>query len=162
MDASGRLEFAEITRRQGEGVMRARFWVEGDTLTGSLRGREAGILKQDLVVPPSFAFASPAIAAAGWVGDGSGAPGTASDVVCYVAPESFASPLGSTCVVTYRVAGREPVKVPAGSFRATHVARQSGTEASDWWLHPQLGVPVRGQILGGLEYVLEKLEVKGS
>jgi hypothetical protein len=155
----GRLKFAEITRRQGEGVMRARYWLDGDTLTGSLRGREAGILKQDLVVPPSFAFASPAIAAAALATPVAPSPDASSDVVCYVAPETFASPMGSTCVVTYRTAGSETVRVPAGEFRATHIARQSANEASDWWFHPDLNVPVRGQILGGAEYVLASLEV---
>ena len=67
-DAAGKLKFAEITKRQGEAVERARFFVEGDHLTGRLRGREAGILQQDLVLPPSFAFAAPAIAASGWMG----------------------------------------------------------------------------------------------
>jgi hypothetical protein len=58
-DAAGKLKFAEITKRQGEAVSRARFFVDGDTLSGRLRGREAGILQQDLVLPPSFAFATP-------------------------------------------------------------------------------------------------------
>jgi hypothetical protein len=51
------------------------------------------------------------------------------------------------------------VKTPAGEFRTTHLARQSGAEASDWWIHPDLGIPVRGQIVGGLEYVLTSLEL---
>ncbi len=158
--ADGRLDFAEITRRQGEGVMRARYWLDGDTLTGSLRGREAGILKQDLVVPPSFAFASPAIAAAALGGQPAATPESGSDIVCYVAPETFSAPLGSTCIVTYRSAGAETVRVPAGEFGATHLARQSGSEASDWWFHPDLNVPVRGQVYGGLEYTLASLEVR--
>ncbi len=39
--------------------------------------------------------------------------------------------MGSTCVVTSRTAGSETVRVPAGEFRATHIARQSANEASD-------------------------------
>jgi len=160
-DATGKLKFAEITKRQGEAVERARFFVEGDHLTGRLRGKEAGILQQDLVLPPSFAFAAPAIAASGWMGGGGRAAvaGPASQLVCYIAPSGFDSPLGSTCVVTRRVAGEEAVKTPAGEFRATHLLRQSRGEASDWWIHPDLGIPVRGQILGGMEYVLSSLEM---
>ncbi len=110
-------------------------------------------------MPASFAFASPAIAAAGWVGEpGLSAEAASTDIVCYVAPESFASPLGSTCIVTYRASGREAVKVPAGEFSAIRVARQSGAETFDWWLDPELGVPVRGQLVGGMEYVLASLE----
>ena len=157
-DATGKLKFAEITKRQGEAVERARFSVNGDQLTGSLRGREAGILRQDLVLPPSFAFAAPAIAASGWMGIAA-ASGATSQLVCYVAPSGYESPLGTTCVVTHRVAGEEAVKTPAGKFRTTHLARQSGAEASDWWIHPELGIPVRGQIVGGMEYVLSNLEV---
>ncbi|MFY9551557.1 MAG: hypothetical protein WAU32_10430, partial [Thermoanaerobaculia bacterium] len=93
-------------------------------------------------------------------GQPAASPDASSDVVCYVAPETFASPLGSTCVVTYRTAAAEAVRVPAGEFRATHVARQSASEVSDWWLHPDLNVPVRGQVLGGMEYVLASLEIK--
>ena len=157
-DAAGKLKFAEITKRQGEAVERARFFVEGDHLTGRLRGREAGILQQDLVLPPSFAFAAPAIAASGWMGIAAAA-GPASQLVCYIAPAGFDTPLGSTCVVTRRVAGEEAVKTPAGEFRATHLLRTSGGEASDWWIHPDLGIPVRGQILGGMEYVLSSLKM---
>jgi hypothetical protein len=157
-DADGRLKFAEITKRQGEAVERARFFVNGDQLTGRLRGREAGILQQDFVLPPSFAFATPAIATSGWMGLAAAA-GATSQLVCYVAPSGFESPLGSTCVVTHRVGGEEAVKTPAGEFRATRLARQSGTEASDWWIHPELGIPVRGQVVGGLEYVLSSLEM---
>jgi hypothetical protein len=157
-DATGKLKFAEITKRQGEAVERARFFVEGDHLTGRLRGKEAGILQQDLVLPPSFAFAAPAIAASGWMGLAAVA-GPASQLVCYIAPPGFDSPLGSTCVVTRRVAGEEAVKTPAGEFRATHLLRQSRGESSDWWIHPDLGIPVRGQILGGMEYVLSSLEM---
>jgi hypothetical protein len=160
-DATGKLKFAEITKRQGEAVERARFFVEGDHLTGRLRGKEAGILQQDLVLPPSFAFAAPAIAASGWMGEGglAAVAGPASQLVCYIAPSGFDSPLGTTCVVTRRVAGEEAVKTPAGEFRATHLFRQSRGEASDWWIHPDLGIPVRGQILGGMEYVLSSLKM---
>lgn len=158
IDEAGKLRFAEITKRQGEGVMRARFFMDKDTLTGRLRGREAGILQQEVVVPGSFAFASPAIATSGWVealsrGEASGG------LVCYVAPEEFESPLGTTCVVTHRMAGEETVRVPAGEFRAARFARQSDQEQSDWWLHPRLGIPVRGRVLGGMEYELTSLEV---
>jgi hypothetical protein len=90
------------------------------------------------------------------------ASGATSQLVCYVAPSGIESPLGTTCVVTHRVAGEEAVKVPAGEFRATHLARQSGTEASDWWMHPELGIPVRGQVVGGMEYVLSSLTVAPS
>jgi hypothetical protein len=160
-DAGGKLKFAEITKRQGEAVSRARFFIDGDTLLGRLRGKEAGILEQNLVLPPSFAFATPAIATSAWMGLAA-ASGATSQLVCYVAPSGIESPLGTTCVVTHRVAGEEAVKVPAGEFRATHLARQSGTEASDWWMHPELGIPVRGQVVGGMEYVLSSLTVAPS
>jgi len=29
----------------------------------------------------------------------------------------------------------------------------------DEWIHPELGIPVRGQVVGGLEYVLTNLEL---
>ena len=88
------------------------------------------------------------------------AAGPTSQLVCYVAPPGFDSPLGTTCVETHRVGGEEAVTVPAGEFRATRLARQSGAEASDWWIHPDLGIPVRGQIAGGMEYVLSSLSIQ--
>jgi hypothetical protein len=160
-DAAGKLKFAEITKRQGEAVSRARFFIDGETLLGRLRGKEAGILEQNLVMPPQFAFATPAIATSGWMAVAASGPAT-SQVVCYVAPAGMESPLGTTCVVTHRVAGEEAVRTPAGEFRATHLARQSGDEASDWWIHPELGIPVRGQIVGGMEYELSSLVVAPS
>jgi Thioredoxin len=159
-DAAGRLKFAEITKRQGEAVSRARYFLDGDTLLGRLRGKEAGILEQNLVLPPQFAFATPAIATSGWMSQAAAsATGAAptSQVVCYVAPTGMDSPLGTTCVVTHRIAGEEAVKTPAGEFKTTRLARQSGAEASDWWIHPDLGIPVRGQIVGGLSYELTSL-----
>ena len=159
-DAEGKLKFAEITKRQGEAVHRARFSVDGSRLRGHLRGKEAGILQQDIVLPPSFAFASPAIAASGWMGLAAAVAAPTSQLVCYVAPAGFDSPLGTTCVETHRVGGEEAVTVPAGEFRATRLARRSGTEASDWWIHPALGIPVRGQVAGGMEYVLASLTIQ--
>lgn len=159
-DAEGKLKFAEITKRQGEAVHRARFSVDGSRLRGHLRGKEAGILQQDLVLPPSFAFASPAIAGSGWMGLAAAAAAPTSQLVCYVAPPGFDSPLGTTCVETHRVGAAEAVTVPAGEFRATRLARRSDSEASDWWIHPDLGIPVRGQVVGGMEYVLASLTIQ--
>ena len=161
-DAAGKLKFAEITKRQGESVSRARFFIEGDTLLGRLRGKEAGILEQNLVLPPQFAFATPAIATSGWMGLAAASGSPSSQVVCYVAPSGMDSPLGTTCVVTHRIAGEEAVKTPAGEFKTTRLARQSGAEASDWWIHPDLGIPVRGQVVGGMEYVLSSLTLAPS
>jgi thiol-disulfide isomerase/thioredoxin len=158
-EPDGRLAFAEVTRRQGEGVMRARWWLDGGLLTGRLRGREAGILQQEITVGNDFAFASPAIAAAGWMSAAAPAKTAVEQVVCYVAPDTFESPLGTTCVVLFRPAGEERAVVPAGEFATTRLARQSGTEFSDWWMHRELGIPVRGRVAGGLEYVLTRLDV---
>ncbi|HEY7368758.1 MAG TPA: thioredoxin family protein [Thermoanaerobaculia bacterium] len=161
-DTDGKMSFAEVTRRQGEGVMRARWSLDGGMLTGRLRGRESGILQQELVVGSDFAFASPAIAAAGWMAaatPGGSGTGAVEQVVCYVAPDTFESPLGTTCVVLFRPAGEERAVVPAGEFATTRLARQSGVEFSDWWMHKELGIPVRGRVAGGLEYELTRLDL---
>jgi len=158
MKASGELDFAEITKRQGEGVMRARFRLDGGVLKGHLRGKEAGILQQDIAVPSGFAFASPAVAASLWM-EAASRSALYRDVLCYVAPESFETPLGSACIVTYRVAGEEAVRVPAGEFRARRLALRTPRETSDWWLHPRLGIPVKGEVFGGRSYELASLEI---
>ncbi len=139
-DAAGKLKFAEITKRQGEAVERARFFVEGNHLTGRLRGKEAGILQQDLVLPPQFAFAAPAIAASGWMGVAA-ASGATAQLVCYVAPSGFESPLGTTCVFTHRVSGEEAVKTAAGEFKTTHLLGRAAPRRRTGGSTPTSGFP---------------------
>jgi len=52
--------------------------------------------------------------------------------------------------------------VQAGEFSARHVVRKSARESSEWWLHSAIGVPIRGKVAGGMEYVLISLAVAGK
>jgi len=68
--------------------------------------------------------------------------------------------MGTLLIVSCETKGEETVRVPAGEFRAGHIMRTTTTETSEWWFHSKLGIPVRG-LAGGMEYVLNALEVTG-
>jgi hypothetical protein len=80
---------------------------------------------------------------------------------CYVAPAEFDSAMGTLAAIKLESKGDEAVRVPAGEFRARHVVRKADKGASHLWLHPQLNVPVRGEI-NGLAFALTTLEVAPS
>ena len=80
-------------------------------------------------------------------------------ITSYLVPREFGTTTGTLGTTRNEARGEETVKTPAGEFRARHQARTTGRESSDWWLHPQLGVPVRGKTAGGLEYILTSLEL---
>jgi len=157
VDARRAPTFVEITRQRDGARARTRINIEGHTLTARTRSSVAGIIQQTLEVPEAIAFASPAAAA-----DGLRLAGVKSGEVykatCYVSPGDFGSAAGVLSAVSVEGKGDESVRVPAGEFSARHFVRKSGQGASHLWLHPQLGVPVRGEA-GGLQFVLTSLEL---
>jgi hypothetical protein len=120
-----------------------------------MRGSVSGAVKQTLEIPAQLAVASPCIAAEGWLSAqvGQGA------VVTYFVPHEFINTTGTLDKISNQTVSDEPVKTPAGEFRAQYVIRTIGKENSEWWIHPQLGVPVRGKLANGTEFVLTSLEV---
>ena len=79
----------------------------------------------------------------------------------YLAPQEFDRAMGTLATTSCEAKSEETVRVPAGEFRARHVIRKTDKEISEWWLHPKLGVPVRG-MAGGIEYVLTSIEPTSS
>ena len=67
--------------------------------------------------------------------------------------------VGTLDKANYEPDGEQTVRVQAGEFRAGHVMRKSAKETSEWWLHPSIGVPIRGKVAGGMEYVLTSLDL---
>jgi hypothetical protein len=151
-DARRRPTFVEITKRRGIERIRVRYNVDAHTMTGRMRGSVTGVITQTLEIPERFLLSSPAIAARGWSQDGAG------KATGYVAPAQFDEAMGALVEVSDEAMGDEQAGVPAGQFRARHLMRKAGTSSSEWWLHPQLGVPVRGKSADA-EYVLTSLRL---
>lgn len=147
--------FIEVTKLQGDQVTRARYNIDDHSLAATMRGSVSGVVKQTLEVPAQLAVSAPCIAVEGWmsaqVGQG--------QVTTYFVPREFISTTGTLDKISNQTTSDENVKTPAGEFHAQHLIRTSGKEHSEWWIHPQLGVPVRGKLANGTEFVLISLEI---
>ncbi len=158
LDGKNRPTFVEITKQRGEGVVRTRYRFPDKSMTARLRGNEPGVIEQTLSVPERLAFVSPAVAAEGWGWmqiAGSQDPKT---ITSYFAPRGYAETVGLLRLASYEMKGEEAVRVNGRELRAKHLLRKADRESSEWWLHPELMIPVRGKVAGGLEYVLTSLE----
>ncbi len=151
-DSRQRPTFVEITKIRGGERVRVRYNVDAHTMTGRMRGSATGVITQTIEIPEKFLLSSPAIAARGW-----GQP-AGGNVAGYFAPAEFDKAMSALVSVSDEAMGEQPASVPAGEFRARHVVRKAGGNSSEWWLHPQLGIPLRGKS-SDAEYVLTSLQV---
>jgi hypothetical protein len=160
LNAAGKTTFVEITKRRGEAVTRVRYNIDDHTLTARLRGNVSGVVQQTLEIPQRFAFSSPAVASQvrGWP-EGTQIISTSPG---YFVPSEMDDTVGTLDKTSYEPRGEETVRVQAGEFSARHVVRKSAKETSEWWLHSGIGVPVRGKVTGGMEYVLTSLEISSK
>jgi hypothetical protein len=160
VDAARKTTFVELTKRRGDGLTRVRYTIEDRTMTARLRGNISGVVQQTLEIPARFAFSSPSVAA-----QGRGWPEATqyiSELPSYFSPADIGNTVGTLEKTRYEVKSDAPVRVQAGEFSAKHIVRKSPTETSEWWLHSTLGVPVRGKVMGGMEYVLTSLEIPSA
>lgn len=157
LDAQRRPTFVEVTKQRGDDRTRTRFNLDGHTLTARTRGSVSGVISQTLEVPDGFSLSSPSVAAEGLLRSGE----DQKQVTGYVAPYEFSKPMGALALWGYEAKGEEAVRVPAGEFRARHITRKIDKETSEWWIHPRLGIAVKGQA-GGVEYVLTSLETTAN
>ena len=149
--------FVEITWQRGETRARTRINIDGHTLTARMRGSLTGIIQQTLEVPEAFSIWSQSVAADGLrLAEVKSAESY--KAACYVAPAEFDSAMGTMAAMTIESKGDEAVRVPAGEFHARHFVCRTGKSASHLWLHPQLSVPVRGEI-NGIAFALTALEL---
>ena len=158
VDAKRHAAFAEVTKLHGDERTRTRFNFDGNTMTARMRGSVSGVISQTLEVPERFLFSSPAVAAQGL---GQSFEGDRFPVLNYVAPPDFQTAMGTLVTLSCEAKAEETVRVPAGEFHARHLMRRSDKESSEWWVHSQLGIPVKGQA-SGIDYVLTKLEAAGK
>ena len=149
--------FVEVTRQGKEARARTRINIDGHTLTARMRGSISGIIQQTVELPDAFNIDSPSLAADGVrLADVKGSEATR--WTCYVVPAGFNGTMGSLVTMTVERKDDETVRVPAGEFRARHFVGKSDKGASQLWLHPRLGVPVRGEA-NGVAFVLTALEL---
>jgi hypothetical protein len=149
-----RPSFTEVTKFHGEDRTRTRFTIDKNTLTARMRGSASGVVSQTLEVPERLFLSSPSIAAQGFMQ----AQETDSfQIPSYIAPQEFDRTMGLLAIASCEAKGDETVRVPAGEFRVRHIVRKTGAETSEWWVHPKLGIPVKG-IAGDLQYVLTSIE----
>ena len=160
LNSAGKTTFVEITKKRGEAVTRVRYNIDDHTLTARLRGNVSGVVQQTLEMPQRFSFSSPAVA-----GQGRGWPESTQNISSspgYFVPSQMDDTVGTLEKVSYEPRGEEAIHVRAGDFSGKHVMRKSAKETSEWWLHSSIGVPIRGKVSGGMEYVLVSLEVAGK
>ncbi len=158
IDAKRRPSFAEVTKLRGDERTRTRVNFDGATMTARMRGSVSGVISQTIEVPDRVYFSSPAIAAAGFV---QLPEADRYQISSYLIPQEFDKALGTLATASCEARGEETVRVPAGEYRARHVTRRTDKETSEWWLHSNLGVPVKGQ-RAGVEYVLTTLELSSA
>jgi hypothetical protein len=147
--------FIEVTKTSGDNVSRTRYNIDAHSLAATMRGSTSGVVKQTLEIPSQLAVSSPSVAAEGLFS----AQVSQGKITGYTVPRDFVNTTGTLCNATNESKGDESIKIPAGEFRAQHLLRRTGQETSEWWLHAQLGVPVRGKLANGTEYVLTSIEI---
>lgn len=149
--------YVEITRQRNEARSRTRINIDSHTLTARMRSSISGIIQQTLEVPDTFSLRLPAIAPEG-LRLANLKSGEAYKAACYLSPTEFDGAMGSLAEMRVESKSDEAVRVPAGDFQARHFIRRGEKETSHLWLHPQLGVPVRGEA-NGVAFVLTALEL---
>ena len=150
-DDDGVTNFVEITRRDGRDLSRSRFWIEGGRLQSITRGNATGIVEQTTALPHGWMVLLPsAVDAAGSVQGGSS---PAFRLNGAGAPTS-----GRLYLHELEPGEREEIATPAGRFDAHRVVRRLDGAESVWWIHPELGVPVQGQLENGVRVVLVEIE----
>jgi thiol-disulfide isomerase/thioredoxin len=161
LDARHRPSFVEITKQRGDGVARTRYRFAEKSMTARLRGNEPGVIEQTLSVPAALAFVSPAVAAQGWGWMQIAGTQDQKQIVSYFAPRGYGETVGALALTSYEMKSDEAVRAGSTEIRAKHLSRKAERENSEWWLHPELMIPVRGRA-GGLEYVLTSWEASSN
>ena len=164
----GRMGFVEVTRdARGERSrtrLSRRVGEDGNDAVHALtRGDAGGIVEQDLVLPADAVVVSPGIAAAGLAWQAAGRPESASMVALTIprAGDGFAARQDDA--EWSHVARVELYEPSLGDVAADHVVLRRGgarPATTEWWIHAELGVPVRA-VSEGVTAELVWLEVTG-
>jgi len=159
IDAKRRPSFAEITKTLGVDRTRTRFSFDGDTMTARMRGSSSGVVAQTIEVPARFFLCTPAMASEGWAFDTSADTKGHAQIASYLAPVEFDKAMGMLAHAVVDFVGDETIKTLAGEFPVRHFKLRLDHEMCDYWLHSQLGIPLRALGSNGREYVLTSLTI---
>lgn len=158
IDAKRRPSFAEITKVRGTDRTRTRFSFDGETMTARMRGSVSGVVSQTIEVPARFYLSTPAMASEGWAFN-TGDTKAPEQITGYIAPFEFDKAMGTLAAATVDFVGDENLKTTPGEFPTRHFKLRLEHDTCDYWLHSQLGIPLRAQATNGHEYVLTSLTI---
>ena len=161
IDNKKRPVFVEITIRQGDRIIRERAYTEKNDLDIHITG-DAGVLDQFVDFPERAVLSSPAVAAEMWGGAAVSDSKDGGSLSRYVALSDFDNLGGFVDKVDYEAKGEESIHTPAGDFRAKQVIQKTGTESRKLYAHPNLGIPVMGDLKDGGSFVLTSLEISSA
>src|SRR5581483_2027505 len=159
IDAKRHPVFIETTIREGDRIVRERSYTEDHKLHNHIAG-DIGVLDQTADFPEADAFFSPAIATAGF-GWAAGSKDLM-QVPTYFALSGLDNVGGFVEGISYEQQGDETVHVQAGDFRAQRILQKTKSESHNLYMHPQLGIPVKGETKDGGTFVLTSLEIASS
>ena len=126
-----RPSFLEVTERTDAYLRRARYFIENNGMTVTLRGSDTGVLRQTIGYSGSLILSTPSAVVNGFSRSAPLEAGT--DVLT-------AHPLGASIrSVPPPTVTHEKVALSSGRFATV---RQEWGRAS-WWLHPELGIPIK-------------------
>ncbi len=162
IDAKRRPSFAEITKVRGTARTRTRFSFDGETMTARMRGSVSGVVAQTIEVPARFYLSTPSMASEGWAFNTSGDTKGQDQITGYIAPVEFEKAMGTLARATVDFVGDENIKTKPGEFPARHFKLRLEHDTCDYWVHTQLGIPLRAQETNGHEYVLTSLTIAGK
>lgn len=172
-EEGGRTGFVEVTRdARGERSrtrLSRRAGDDGNDSVGALtRGDAGGIVEQDLALRADAVVVSPGIAAGGLAWQAAGRPESRSTTALVIpgAGDGFAARQDDA--EWTHVARVELYEPSLGDVTADHVVlRRGGARPAtyEWWIHAELGVPVRAVLKdgsGGVTAELAWLEVAAA
>ncbi|MFY9611039.1 MAG: thioredoxin family protein [Blastocatellia bacterium] len=161
IDAKRRPSFAEITKMRGTDRTRTRFSFDGETMTARMRGSISGVVAQTIEVPARFYLSTPAMASKGWAFS-TGDQKAREQVTGYISPFEFDKAMGILLPATVDFVGDESIMTEPGEFPTRHYKLRLEQDTCDYWVHTQLGIPLRAQATNGHEYVLTSLTISGK
>jgi hypothetical protein len=161
IDAKRRPSFAEITKMRGTDRTRTRFSFDGETMTARMRGSVSGVVAQTIEVPARFYLSTPAMATEGWAFS-TGDRKAHEQITGYISPFEFDKAMGTLLPATADFVGDESLKTEPGEFPTRHYKLRLERDTCDYWVHTQLGIPLRAQATNGHEYVLTSLTIAGK
>jgi hypothetical protein len=162
IDAARRPSFAEITKMRGTDRTRTRFSFDGETMTARMRGSNSGVVAQTIEVPRRFYLSTPAMASEGWAFSTSSDSKAPDQRTAYISPFEFDKAMGTLAPASAEFVGDETVKTNPGEFPTRHFKLRLEQDVCDYWVHKQLGIPLRAQASNGHEYVLTSLTIVGK